>query len=251
MRKDMEMQFVEYEKKEFKNPIIIAGLPDVGLVGAIATVHLVRELKLKEHGYAYYDLIPPVMLLHNGEIKAPIRIYANESIIALISEIALPTQTIIALSKKIVKWAKEKNGKYVIMLSGLGVPNRVDIEEPKVYGVATTNEVKKLLEEHGIESLQEGFIAGANALILRECIKLKIPGILLLAESFMEFPDPAAAASTLKAFSKISGIDVNVEKLMEKAEEIRLKARELMRRTQSQLKAMKKLQESEVPLMYT
>ena len=251
MKNPLEMQFIEYEEKAFRNPIMVAGLPDVGLVGAIATVHLVRELNLKEHGYAYYDLIPPVMLLHDGELKAPVRLYANDSIIALISEIALPTQTVIALSKKIVEWTKEKNGKYIIMLSGLGVPNRVDIEEPKVYGVATTEETKKLLKEHGIEALQEGFIAGANALILRECIKLKIPGILLLAESFMEFPDPAAAASTLKAFSKISGIDVNVQKLMEKAEEIRLKARELMRRTQRQLKAMKKLQESEVPLMYT
>lgn len=245
-----EMQFIEYTDKKFQEPIAIIGLPDVGLVGAIATVHLTRELKLPEHGYAYYDLIPPVILLHQGELKAPIRIYANEKIITLISEIALPTQTILALSKKIVQWVKEKNGKYILMLTGLGVPNRMDIEEPKVYGVATNIEGKKLLEANGIEILQEGFIAGANALILRECIKNQVPAILLLSESFTEFPDPAAAASVLKTLSKITGIKINIEKLIEQAEEIRIKARELMKRTQRQLKAMRKVQESEVPLMY-
>lgn len=245
-----EMQFIEHTDRKFEEPIAIIGLPDVGLVGAIATVHLTRELKIPEHGYAYYDLIPPVILLHEGELKAPVRIYANEKIITLISEISLPTQTILALSKKIVHWVMEKKGKYILMLSGLGVPNRMDIEEPKVYGVATHMKGKKLLQENGIETLQEGFIAGANALILRECIKNEIPAILLLSESFTEFPDPAAAASILKAFGKITGIQIDTKKLIEQAEEIRIKARELMRRTQRQLKAMRKIQESEAPLMY-
>jgi len=245
------MEFIEYEEKKFENPIVITGLPDVGLVGAIATVHLIRQLKLNEYGYVYYDLIPPVMLLHNGELKAPVRIYTNENLIVFISEIALPVQAVLAFSKKIVEWSRNKNAKYIVMLSGLGVPNRLDVDEPKIYGIATTDNAKELLKNHGIETLQEGFIAGANALILRECIKNKFPAILLLSESFMEFPDPAAAASTLKAFGKIFGYEINVKELLDKAEEIRLKARELMRRTQSQLMAMKKLQESEVPLMYT
>ncbi len=246
-----EMEFIEYEKVTFEKPIVITGLPDVGLVGAIATVHLIRQLRLKEHGYVHYDLIPPVMLLHDGELKAPVRIYTDRNIIALISEIALPVQAVLALSKKIVSWTREKNGKYLVMLGGLGVPNRLDVEEPRVYGIATTDDAKELIKKAGVEILQEGFIAGANALILRESIKQKLPAILLLAESFMEFPDPAAAASTLKAFEKIFGFKIDVKELLDKAEEIRLKARELMRRTQTQLKAMKKLQETEVPLMYT
>ncbi|MCS7384520.1 MAG: PAC2 family protein [archaeon GB-1867-097] len=245
-----DMQIVEREKVVEGSPIIITGLPDVGLVGAIASIHLIKKLSMKEYGHVEYDLIPPVIILHEGEIKAPVRLYSKGKIVTLISEITLPTETLMKLSKKIAEYAKEKESRHVIMLSGLVTPNRLDIEKPKVYGIATRREDREMLEKNGITLLKEGYVTGINALILRECMKKNISAIILLAESFNEFPDPAAAAANLEALSKITGIKVDVKELIVKAEEIRLKARELMRRTQQQLKALKKVSETEIPLMY-
>jgi predicted ATP-grasp superfamily ATP-dependent carboligase len=52
----------------------------------------------------------------------------------------------------------------------------------------------------------------------------------------------------LKELSKISDVQVDVSKLLEKGEEIRLKARDIMKRTQEEMNRMKKSQEYDLPL---
>jgi len=42
---------------------MIIGLPDVGLVGIIATSYLISELNLEEIVYMDSDLLPPVVVL--------------------------------------------------------------------------------------------------------------------------------------------------------------------------------------------
>jgi uncharacterized protein len=72
--------------------------------------------------------------------------------------------------------------------------------------------------------------------------------IALLAQSFYNYPDPEAAAMVLKELSHIFEIKVGISKLLEKGEEIRLKARDIMKRTQQEMNRMKKSQEYDLPL---
>ena len=96
--------------------------------------------------------------------------------------------------------------------------------------------------------MNEGYIVGAQALSMRYSVSKKIPAIAILAQSFYNYPDPEAAALALKELSKISEIKVDVSKLLEKGEEIRLKARDIMKRTQQEMKRMQKSQEYDLPL---
>ena len=57
---------------------MIIGLPDVGLVGLIATSYIISELNLKEIAYIDSDLLQPVVVLHKGLPHAPLRIYGNK-----------------------------------------------------------------------------------------------------------------------------------------------------------------------------
>jgi predicted ATP-grasp superfamily ATP-dependent carboligase len=52
----------------------------------------------------------------------------------------------------------------------------------------------------------------------------------------------------LKELTKISEIKVDISKLLEKGEEIRLQARDIMKRTQQEMNRMKKSQEYDLPL---
>jgi predicted ATP-grasp superfamily ATP-dependent carboligase len=52
----------------------------------------------------------------------------------------------------------------------------------------------------------------------------------------------------LNEFANITGIKVDVSKLLEKGEEIRLRARDIMKRTQQELSRMRKTQEYDIPL---
>jgi len=62
--------------------------------------------------------------------------------------------------------------------------------------------------------------------------------------------DPEAAAAILAVLNKILGLSVDVKKLMEKGEEIRITARDLMKRTHESMSEMQKSQEHEAPMMY-
>ncbi len=194
------------------------------------------------------DLLPPVVVLHEGLPHAPVRIFGNTDLVASFSETAIPADAVQPFMRKLVEWAQSKSVKMVVAIGGMPVQNRQDITKPKVFGAASNKSLLNRLSEKGIEILKGGYMVGPYALIMRYCAERDIPAIALLAESFYNYPDPEAAAATIREFSKISGLEINLSKLKEKGEEIRLKARDVMKRTEQELGRMKKTQEYDLPL---
>jgi uncharacterized protein len=227
---------------------MIIGLPDVGLVGLIATSYLISELDLEEIAYMDSDLLPPVVVLHEGLPHAPLRMYGNKNLIAVISELAIPAPAIYTITREIVDWAQAKKVKRILSIGGIPTENRQTIKEPEVFAAASNQELLDTLTKSGLKTLNEGYIVGAQALSMRYSISKKMQSIAILAQSFYNYPDPQAAAIALKELSKISEIKVDVSKLLEKGEEIRLKARDIMKRTQQEMNRMQKSQEYDLPL---
>ena len=243
------MRIVERRSLAAPEPFVITGFPDVGLVGAIAAFHLIKQLKMEEMGYLESDLLPPIILLHGGEPKMPIRIYGHGSLYVIISEIAVAPELMVSLARTIVDFAISKNSKALLIAGGLATPERIEIEKPKVYGVATDQYTRGLLEKGGVEPLSEGFIVGINALLLKEAASRRLPSLMLLAQCHAEYPDPGAAASIVEKLNQILSLNVDVEPLLKEAEMLRLKLRELMRRTNAVLSRLQKSHEFEIPPM--
>jgi len=239
------------EKKAVpKEPVIITGLPDVGLVGVIAASEMVSYLKMEEIAKVESGLLPPIVVLHEGLPYAPVRFFSHDNLVTLVSEIALPSLAVIPISDAIVNWAYAKKAKLVISIGGIAEPNRQDIEKPKVFGAASNKTSLQILEDHGIKILGEGYLVGAYALILRNCAEKNIPSISLLAQSFYNYPDPEAAAAALTELNKILGTNIDTSELLKKGENIRLKARDIMKRTQIEMERMRKSQEYGAPPLY-
>jgi len=250
IKKFDEMNVVETVTFEVKNPSILVGVPDVGLVGPIAVSHIVQSLNMVELGYIESDLLPPIIVIHKNEPKPQIRIFGSGEIIAVVTETILSPQAIQHLSKTVTLWAKEYNAKFIVGITGIAIPNRLEVEKPTVYGVGSTEDTRKLLQEAKIPPFEEGILVGAYALLIKECMKEKQPNITLLAEAHLQFPDPGAAASTIESLNTLLGINIEVKSLLEKEEEIRIKARELMRRTREQMRSLQKVQEQELRGIY-
>ncbi|MCK5628424.1 proteasome assembly chaperone family protein [Candidatus Bathyarchaeota archaeon] len=227
---------------------MIFGFPDVGLVGVIATSHLISELNLVEVAYMDSKLLPPLIVLHEGLPHSPIRVFGNNQLLLAISETAIATDTLDPIVNSLVDWGKKKKAKTIISLSGIPVQDRQDIQKPKVFAAASTLESLKLIKEKGVEVLTEGYIVGPQAIILQNCAKTQFPALTLFAQCFLNYPDPEAAAEVLKGLNLITGLKVDVSKLLEKGEDIRLRARDIMKRTQQELTKMKKSQEYDLPL---
>jgi len=227
---------------------MIIGLPDVGLVGLIATSYIISELNLEEIAYMDSDLLPPVVVLHKGLPHAPIRIYGNKNLIAVISELAVPAPSIYTIMREIVDWGQAKKVKRIVSMGGIPIENRQTINEPEVFVAASNQELLDTVNKNGLKTLNEGYISGPQALSMRYSVNKKMQAIAILAQSFYNYPDPQAAAMALKELSKVSDIKLDVSKLLEKGEEIRLKARDIMKRTQQEMNRMQKSQEYDLPL---
>jgi uncharacterized protein len=237
------------EKKAIPtDAVMLQGLPDVGLVGLIAISYIISQLNLAEMAYVESDLLPPIVVLHDGLPHASIRIFGKNNLIALISETPIPAKAVQTIIRAIVEWSQTKKVNMTISLGGMPTPNRQNIEKPKVFGAASNASILDMLQKKGIEVLKEGFMVGPQALVMRYCAERNISAVALLAQSFDNYPDPEAAAETIKELNKIVEVPVNVSELLENGEEIRLRARDIMKRTQPEMARMRKSQEYDLPL---
>lgn len=232
-----------------KRCIIINGLPDVGLVGLLAASHIISSLNLQEVGSVESELLPPMIVLHRGLPKSPIRVFAGKSLVVVISETAIPTAVLRPLANSLVDWAKSKDAALMLSLGGMAVTNRQDIDVPKVFAALSELGLEPKLKG-AAEVLEEGYIVGAYGLILRRCAELSVPAIALLTQSHYNYPDPEAAGAALTAVNKILDLKVDVSELLKRGEEIRLKSKDMMHRTQEEMAKMNKAHEYDLPPLY-
>lgn len=232
-----------------RDAVIVTGLPDVGLVGLLAASHMISELKLKEAGTVESDLLPPMIVLHGGVPKAPIRFFAGNSLVVLISETTIPVPLIRPLAAGLVDWAKGKGANLLLSLGGMAVANRQDIDAPRVFAALSTKELEPKLQG-AADVLEEGYIVGAYGLMLRKSVEASLPAIALLTQSHYNYPDPVAAAAALTAVNRILRLNIDVSDLLKRGDEIRLKSKDLMHRTHEEMLRMGKSNEYDLPALY-
>ncbi|RMF32471.1 MAG: proteasome assembly chaperone family protein [Candidatus Nitrosothermus koennekii] len=212
-----------------REPYAIIGLPDVGLVGSIATAYMIEELKMREIGYMDADIYHPLIIVKNGEIKRPIRLYEKDNIIAVTSDMPVTPAIAVDFAKVLINWLKDLKPRLIINVTGIPVQNRISIEKPEVLALQT-NYTNKI---NNVRAFNDGFIMGTYASIIKECYNNNLPSLTLLAQTYLNFPDPAAAMSVLNVINELLKININLKRLEEEAEIIKLKTRELMKQTES------------------
>lgn len=228
--------------------VMLFGFPDVGLVGVIAASHLIEELNLAEVAYVESKSLPPLIVLHEGLPHSAIRVFGNHDILLAVSETPVAADMIYSVVDALIDWGREKKAKMMVFLSGLPVQERQDMKELKVFAAASSAEMLETVQAKGIETLMEGYMVGPQAVMLMRAAQMGLPATALLAQCFLNYPDPEAAAEVLKSLARVTGIKVDIAKLLEKGEEIRLKARDVMKRTQEEMSKMKKTQEYDIPV---
>jgi uncharacterized protein len=205
---------------------------------------------MAEIGYLESDSFPPVIAVHEGDPKPTLRLYHKGQMALLISEIPVHPGLFPSIARSVVEWSKSKDIELLISLSGIAIPNRLEIEVPEVYGVASSASVKVQMKDAGVTVFEEGFISGPHASIMKESIRRDLPMVMLLAQCHLRYPDPGAAVSVINTFNRLVGWKVDTEKLVAQQEEIRMKTRELMQRTQQTMQQGEKGMEQEIPSLY-
>ena len=214
-------------------PFLVEGLPGVGLVGKIATDHLVDELDMTYFASIDCEGLPQVSIYREDErdLQPPVRLYADEErdLVALQSDVPVSPERAPEFTTGVTNWTAE-NDATPLFLSGRAHEKDAD-EIPAVYGVATGN-AGGMLDEYDIDVPPEtGVISGPTGALLNRAGREGIDAVGLIVQSDPQFPDPEAARMLIEhGINPIAGTDLDTESLVEKAEKIREQKEQLANR---------------------
>lgn len=212
----------ELAKVELKNPVLIEGLPGLGLVGKIAAKYLIKQLKAQRLAYLYSPHFPYFVLVSK---KGSVRLLRgafyfwkneegkNDLIIFTGDSQAQTIEGQYEISNKILDFAKQYNVKLVITIGGY----RVEVKDkPKVIAAATSqNLLDQAIKADAVISPMGSPIVGTAGLILGLAPFKKIDALCLLGETRGYLPDPKAAKSVLEVLLKLLGLSLDLSGLDE------------------------------------
>lgn len=214
------------EKPQLTDPILIEGLPGIGLVANLATSFLIKELNATLFGEVFSSSTQDLVITtENGELRSPAsKLYYyrgknNEHDLILLYGVtqALTSRGQYELCWRILESAKNLGCKRIITLGGYR-PGR-EVREPKLYYAASDPEAAHEAESLGADVLS-GRIFGVAGLLVGLCRLLGVQGYCLLAETPGDHPDEEAAREILRVLTRVLGLKLDLDKDITPLEEI-------------------------------
>jgi uncharacterized protein (TIGR00162 family) len=221
----IETTIVEKEKLKLKSPILIEGLPGIGLVGKIAADHLIAELKAEKVAELYSPHFPHQVLMQKNGVMRMIKnkFYAvkgkKHDLLILVGDVqAVTSEAQYEVTGKMLDYAQKKGVKLTITLGGYGM-GKVQ-PTPRVFGIVSHKKMVEEYKKYGvIFGESKGSIIGAAGLLLGLGKIRGMPGVCLMGETHGGFVDAKSAQAVLEALCRILEIKLDVKKLDERAKE--------------------------------
>ena len=190
-----------------KNKIITA-FQTAGYISTLTVKFLEEKGIVKDIGGIDIEEISQFAVVKDGNLLSPIRILEGKGFTVITSQIPLPLKAVNELSEKVIQIYKDKKADGIIALDGLSVDEVKDKSE--VYFASTYNEK----EIKNCKRLPEGAMMGFNSYFAHKARKMKIPFIVLMAETHAEIPDGIAAASLISVLESLVNIQVDTSELI-------------------------------------
>ncbi|ELZ17331.1 hypothetical protein C477_13910 [Haloterrigena salina JCM 13891] len=220
---------------DLEEPVLVEGFPGLGLVGKIATDHLIEELDMRYYASVDCGGLPRVGVYRGGDRTArpPVRIHASEEhdLLALRSDAPIKSDAVGSVAECLTEWIVGQDA-LPLYLSGLPA-EREGEDEPDIYGIGTGNAAERL-EERGIAMPPEdGVVTGPTGALINRAAQRGYDSVGLVVESSPQFPDPEAASVLLEdGVCPIADVEVEVQELLDRAAEIREKREQFAQQMQ-------------------
>lgn len=215
----MKETFIK-ETSEIKlnNPILIEGLPGLGLVGRIVIRYLIKQLRAERFATLYSPHFPYFVLVSK---KGSVRLVSgtfhywrneegkNDLILFTGDSQAQTIEGQYEISERLLDFAKRYNVQFVATIGGYRMEAK---DKPKVIVAATNQELLNMALNMGaVVSPTRSPIVGTAGLILGMAHFKRLEAVCLLGETRGYLPDPNSAKSVLEVLRGMFkiGIDLN------------------------------------------
>lgn len=222
----MERTKIELDKDpEVENPVFIEGLAGIGHIGKTTVAYLADHLDAEKIGELHSHHFPPYTIVDDEKsahlLKNDIYQFRGDQDMILIEGNAQAStpEGHFEVAEKLMDFIDDVDPEQIITIGGYGTGDVV--EDPDVFGVVTTPDIKEDFEGHGIEFEHEvDQIVGASGLLLGLGRKRGYDGICLLGETpgFL-LSDPKSTEAVLKTIESVLDLDIDYSDLDEKVEE--------------------------------
>ncbi|MGD0202386.1 MAG: PAC2 family protein [Candidatus Bathyarchaeia archaeon] len=212
-----ETYIKEFIQIEPNNPVLIEGLPGLGLVGKIALRYMIKQLKAKKIAYLYSPHFPYFVLVNKkGNVRllrGAFYYYQNpkgpNDLILFTGD--SQSQTIegqYEIADRMLDFSEKYKVKTIATIGGYRMEPK---EKPKVFIAATSQEIlDKALQAGATLSTSGSPIVGTAGLILGLAKFKKISALCLLGETRGYLPDPLAAKSVLEVLKSTFNFDLDL-----------------------------------------
>ena len=214
---------------------LIEGMPGVGLVGKIATDHLIDQRDMTEFASVRGEGIPPVTVFDDSDrgVNSPIRLYIDEDaeLVALRSDVPVHVMDAPLFAERLTEWVTD-NDVLPIYLGGLASERDGD-EVPSIEGIGV-GAGQDYLDDAAVAPPDDGgMISGPCGALLSEAADEGVDAVGLMVDTDPRFPDPQGSHALIKqGINPIAGVDVDTERLVDEAEEIMDQRKELAQQMQ-------------------
>ncbi|MFW5911784.1 MAG: proteasome assembly chaperone family protein [Halolamina sp.] len=214
---------------------LIEGMPGVGLVGKIATDHLIDSLEMREFASVRGEGVPPVTVFDDGErtVNSPIRLYIDdaEGLVALRSDVPVHVMDAPLFTDRLTDWIAEHDV-LPIYLGGLAAERGAD-EVPTIEGIGVGAGQDQLDEADVSPPDDGGMISGPPGALLSQAADEGVDAVGLMVDTDPRFPDPQGSHALItQGITPVAGIDADTERLLEEADAIMDKREELAKQMQ-------------------
>jgi len=246
----------ELARVELNNPVLIEGLPGLGLVGKITARYLVKQLKAEKFAYLYSPHFPYFVLVNK---KGNVRLLRgsfyfwrnkndkNDLIFFTGDSQAQTIEGQYEISNCLLNFAKQHNVKMIVTLGGYRMEAK---DKPKVVAAATNEAMlNRALKANAIVSPVGSPIVGTAGLILGLAHFSKIDALCLLGETRGYLPDPVAAKSVVEVLQSMFGFEVELAGLNEeiaKADKMVTRLQKIEEKRASMAEEVKKEEDKKV-----
>lgn len=230
---------------EFKNAVLIEGLPGIGNVGKLVVDFLIDELNAKDiYELKSFDMPNLVFVNEDNLVEMPkIKIYLKKTKgkkpdILLLGGDTQPTENIASheFANFVVDFAKKQGVKEIITLGGIGLAK--EVKKPKVYCTSHSKKIIQKYKELKIKTKIHGIVGpifGASGLIVGVAGEKGIDAVVLLAETH-NHPlslGVKGAKEILKKLDKKLDLNLDIKKLTLEAKKIEKQLKENLEEIQN------------------
>lgn len=219
------VELVKIKDVKLKDPVLVQGVPGLGLVGKIAANYLIENLGSEKIASIFSDhltlpdgtsgvrvdgdeIVPPsydLYLVRGGSCD----------LIVLTSDVQPNVFGQYEIGELVLDYAQQLGVKIVITMGGY-VPGSPEVKG--VFACVNDDNFMRKLNEVGVKPLTGGYVTGAAGLLVGLADLRGLIGACLLGTTNGAFPDPKASKMVLEVLSKLFNLKIDLRELEREAE---------------------------------